>query len=228
MIWREKRIPLAILGVFLLANAVFFFTYRVQYENRLQGLEADKHAAEQRLAGIRAERAKTEQQIAAYRKAQVDLATIYNDKWATEAERLTALISEVKRLEQASQLIGRSHAFGKTERDANPNAVPNANAKTTAAGPGTNVVTISFTVQGTYPQIRRLINLLELSDQFVIIDAVSLSGTNEAAEPATPGGPPPAAGPAPVASTGPLTLTLRLKTIFRATAPPPGQTNQQL
>ena len=227
MIWREKRIPLGILGVFLLANAVFFFTYRVQYENRLQGLEADKHAAEQRLAGIRAERAKTEQQIAAYRKAQVDLATIYNDKWATEAERLTALISEVKRLEQASQLIGRAHTFGKMERDANPNAVPNAKM---AAGPGTNVVTISFTVQGTYQQIRRLINLLELSDQFVIIDAVSLTGTNDvaAATATTPGGPPPAAGPAPVASTGPLTLTLRLKTIFRATAPPPGPMNQQL
>jgi hypothetical protein len=86
-------------------------------------------------------------------------------------------------------------------------------------------------VQGTYQQIRRLINLLELSDQFVIIDAVSLTGTNEAATATvvTPGGPPPpAAGPAPVASTGPLTLTLRLKTIFRNVAPPPGQTNQQL
>ncbi len=217
MIWREKRIPLGILGVFLLANAVFFFTYRVQYENRLQGLDADKHAAEQRLANVRAERAKTEQQIAGYRKAQSELAMIYNDKWATEAERLTALINEVKNLEKASQLIGRAHAFGKSEKD----------AKLTP-GLGTDVVTISFTVQGTYQQVRRLINLLELSDQFVIIDAISLSGTNEAG-PAAPGaqlagGPPP-----PVAASGgPLTLTLRLKTIFRSTAPPPGQANQQL
>src|SRR6266545_3615101 len=110
MIWREKRIPLAILGVFLLANAVFFFTYRVQYENRLSALEADKHAAEQHLEQLRARRAQTEQQIAAYRKAQADLATIYNERWATLPERFTALINEVKRLETASQLIGRSHS----------------------------------------------------------------------------------------------------------------------
>ena len=216
MIWREKRIPLAVLGVFLLANAVFFFTYRVQYENRLQGLEADKTAAEQHLSSVRAERATTEAQIAAYRKAQSDLNTIYNEKWATEAERFTALINEVKRLESASQLIGRSHAFSKSEKDAKA-----------AAGLGTDVVTISFTVQGSYQQIRRLINLLELSDQFVIIDGISLSGDANAV-PLSEGAPPPSILPqAGAVSKGPLTLSLRLKTIFRATAAPSAaETNQ--
>ena len=36
MIWREKRVLLIVLGVLLAANTVFFFTYRVQYKNRLQ------------------------------------------------------------------------------------------------------------------------------------------------------------------------------------------------
>ena len=216
MIWREKRIPLAILGVFLLANAVFFFTYRVQYENRLQALEADKHAAEQRLADVRAQRAKTEQQIAAYRKAQSDLTQIYNERWATEAERFTALVNEIKRLEVASQLVGRSHAFGKSEKDAKA-----------AAGLGTDVVTIAFTVQGNYQQVRRLINLIELSPQFVIIDSISLTGTGMTnADSGSILGGAGAAGPPPsnAPSNGPLTLSLRLKTIFRAL---PNQ-NQQL
>jgi hypothetical protein len=220
MIWREKRIPLAILGVFLLANAVFFFTYRVQYENRLNALDADKHAAEQRLEQSRARRTQTERQIAAYRKAQADLASIYNDRWATVPERFTALINEVKRLETASQLVGRSHGFGQSEKGAKE-----------AAGLGTNVVTITFTVQGTYAQARRLINLLELSDQFVIIDAIGLSGNPQTAaivggENAAPA-PPPAAANVPAG--GPLTLNLRLKTIFRSTLPMPvGKPNQQL
>lgn len=221
MIWREKRIPLAILGVFLLANAVFFFTYRVQYESRLSGLEADKHAAEERLEQTRGKRAQTERQIAAFRKAQADLTAIYNDRWATEPQRLTALISEVKRLEEASQLVGRSHGFGKSEKDAKQ-----------ATGLGTDVVTITFAVQGTYQQVRRLINLLELSDQFVIIDAVSLSGSNAAAPiPGGEGAPAPA-GPVavPPPSNGPLTLNLRLKTVFRSTLPLPAaaKANQQL
>ena len=41
MIWREKRTLLFVLGAALLANAIFFFTYRVQYENRLRALDAD-------------------------------------------------------------------------------------------------------------------------------------------------------------------------------------------
>lgn len=219
MIWREKRIPLAILGVFLLANAVFFFTYRVQYENRLSALEADKHAAEQHVEQLRARRAQTEQQIAMYRKAQAEIATIYNDRWSTVPERFTALINEVKRLETASQLIGRSHGFAQSEKDVKE-----------AAGLGTNVVTISFSVQGTYAQVRRLINLLELSDQFVIIDAIGLSGSSQAGiVGGEPGASPPPPAAANVPPTGPLTLTLRLKTIFRSTLPlPADKPNRQL
>jgi hypothetical protein len=218
MIWREKRIPLAILGVFLLANAVFFFTYRVQYENRLSGLEGDKHAAEQRLEQVRLQRLRNDQQYAAFRKAQNDLAVIYNERWATVPERFTALLNEVKRLETASQLIGRSHGFTQTEKDSRA-----------APGLGTNVVTISFSVQGTYSQVRRLINLLELSDQFVIIDGVSLSGSGDGGGSIIAGPNAPQGGPPPnVPSTGPLTLSLRLKTIFRAQTLPGVKPNQQL
>jgi hypothetical protein len=62
---------------------------------------------------------------------------------------------------------------------------------------GTTTVEIAFTVQGTYEQVRRLINLLELSDQFVIIDGISLTST----------------GTLPGDKT--LTLNIRLKTLFR-------------
>lgn len=214
MIWREKRIPLIVLGVFLLANAGFFFTYRVQYENRLHDLETKKHETEQRLQAVRAQRAAAEQQIAAYRKAQLELSSIYNERWATEPERLTALISEVKRLENVSQLIGRSHAYSKSEKDNKEGAALGG------ASLGTSVVTIAFGVQGSYQQVRRLINLLELSPQFVIIDSVGLSGT---------GGGAPAPGSPGIQSSqsGPLTLTLRLKTIFRE-QPAPVKPAQQM
>jgi len=177
---------------------------------------------EEQLAQVRAKRSLTERQIAAFRKAQADLTTIYNDRWATEPERFTALVNEVKRLEQASQLIGRSHGFQKSEKDAKQ-----------ATGLGTDVVVITFSVQGTYQQVRRLINLLELSDQFVIIDAISLSGGGEAASIVGGEGAPPPRGPvsaSPAPSNGPLTLSLRLKTIFRSTLPPTAaaRANQQL
>ena len=35
MIWREKRSLLIVLGLILVGNVVFFLTYRVQYQTRL-------------------------------------------------------------------------------------------------------------------------------------------------------------------------------------------------
>jgi hypothetical protein len=185
MIWREKRILLIVLGVLLLGNTLFFFTYRVQYQKRLQDLDARLNLSEARLQRTQNERLAAEQQLGAYRQVQQDLQMIYNDRWATEPQRLTALINEVKRLSVASQLVPRTYSFSKAEeREA---------SKTSRIG--TNTVMINFTVQGNYQQIRRLINLLELSDQFVIIDGINLAGS---------GG-----------SDSTLTMNLRLKTLFR-------------
>jgi hypothetical protein len=186
MIWREKRVPLVILAVLLLANVVFFFTYRVQYENRLQDLDSKLKDTQDRLLRVQQSRRSSELQLASYRKVQENLQTLYNDHWSTQSARFTALINEVKKLAVASQLIPRSYSFVHTDEK---------NAKT--SGVGTSVVDISFTVQGTYEQARRLINLLELSPQFVIIDGISLGGGTDKV----------------------LSLNLRLKTLFRDASP---------
>jgi hypothetical protein len=91
-------------------------------------------------------------------------------------------------LTAASQLITRSISYTRTA-DSQQKRASHVSAET---------VSINFTVSGNYQQIRRLINLFELSRQFVIIDQVSLStGDNQN-----------------------LTLTLQLKTLFRdVTAP---------
>jgi len=195
MIWREKRILLTVLGILLLGNTLFFFTYRVQYQKRLQDLDTRLHQSEDRLQHAQNARLTAEQQLGAYRKVQQDLQTLYNDRWATEPQRLTALINEVKRLAVASQLVPRTYSFSRTE-----------DSQTSRASRiGTNTVNITFTVQGNYQQIRRLINLLELSDQFVIIDGINLAGS---------GG-----------SDSTLTMNLRLKTLFRE--PPRGSAVSQ-
>ena len=192
MIWREKRVLLSILGALLLANTAFFFTYRVQYERRLEDLSARLEQAETRLQHARNNRVSAEQQIVAYRKVISDLQTLYNQKWATEAERFTALIVEIKKLTAASDLIPQAINFSES--------VDNAKA---GGAVGTSTVHITFSVKGTYQQVRRLINLIELSDQFVIIDAVGLGGGDQI-----------------------LTLNLRLKTIFKST-PRATVTNKQ-
>jgi hypothetical protein len=189
MIWREKRILLIILGALLLANTIFFFTYRVQYVSRLEDLDATQEQTKARLQQAHRLRITAEQQLAGYKKVQNDLQILYNERWSTPLMRLTALIDEVKRLAAASHLEPPSYSFTNSETKSTNNIRGSA---------GINTVGIAFTVQGTYEQVRRLINLMELSDQFVIIDGISLASTGAAAEKT-------------------LTLNIRLKTLFRDT-----------
>ena len=198
MIWREKRVLLIVLGLLLLANTIFFFTYRVQYVSRLQDLDTRQEQAEAQLDQARNARVTAEQQLAAYKKVQADLQMLYNERWSTPMLRLTALIDEVKRLAAASHLQPPSYSFTSGE------SKQVSTAPSTKGSVGTNTVGIAFTVQGTYEQVRRLINLLELSDQFVIIDSISLGANGSAATDKV------------------LTLNIRLKTLFkdvRTTAP---------
>lgn len=196
MIWREKRILLIILAVLLAANTIFFFTYRVQYENRLRELDARRDAVRGELEAARRTRLAAEQQVAGYRKVEKDVRQIYDAEWSTQSQRLTLFISEVMRLGVASQLVPKSYSFtGSTSSKANK-----------AAGSYATEVGMAFTVEGTYQQVRRLINLMEVSDQFVIIDQIGLTSENGEK----------------------LTMTIRVKTLFRDTSGASKGANQEL
>jgi hypothetical protein len=186
MMWREKRILLAVLGVLLAANTVFFFTYRLQYEERLKDLDDRQAQAEAKLNDQKNARTQAERRLVAYRTISRDVQDIYTRQWATEGERLTALIGEVKRLALASELVPKSISYTRT-----------ASAEQASKKIAAEVVTISFAVQGNYQQVRRLINLFELSRQFIIIDQIGLASSQDQL----------------------LTLNLQLKTLFRDTTP---------
>ena len=169
MIWREKRVLLIILGALLLANTIFFFTYRVQYQSRLDALDTRLEEVENELAQARNARERAEQTMAGYKKVEADVVEVFDQHWSTQPRRLTLMIGEVKRLATASSLIPPSYSFqrGATERVSSGSR---RNEKL-----GASEVGIQFNVQGTYAQVRRLINLLELSRQFVIIDQIGLA-----------------------------------------------------
>jgi len=206
MIWREKRVLLIILGLLLLANTVFFFTYRVQYVSRLQDFDTRQEQAQAQLDQAHAARIAAEQQLAAYKKVETDLQVLYNERWSTPMQRLTALIDEVKRLAAASHLQPPSYSFTTTESKPIGGTTSGPPSKGSV---GITTVGIAFTVQGTYEQVRRLINLLELSDQFVIIDGISLASAGTEADKT-------------------LTLNIRLKTLFRDVRTNAPAANRQL
>jgi hypothetical protein len=186
MIWREKRVLLIILGLILLANTIFFFTYRVQYQSRLDSLDARLAQVQAEYDQTRIARLRAEQTLASYRNVEKDVLAVFNEHWATQPERFTKLFGEVMRLTTASSLEPRTYSFGHGEAK----RVSSGSRRETL---GATEVSISFGVKGTYQQARRLINLLELSQQFVIIESIRLNAADGQA----------------------LSLDLELKTIFR-------------
>ena len=197
MIWREKRLLLIILGVLLAANTIFFFTYRVQYESRLQALDDRRDQVRAELKEAKRARVAAEQQYAAYRRIERDVQHVFAESWSTESERFTRLVTEVKRLATAADLVPQTTNYSKSEsRQAGVKASRDL---------GAIEVGITFSVQGTYQQVRRLINMLELSKHFVIIKELQLSS----------------------AQGDSLNLNLQIKTLFRDTSPPGRRVSSQ-
>lgn len=182
MIWREKKWLLVSLGAFLLANLLYFVTYRIRYEERVADLDRRLEEAQDQLQKARNERAAAEQELLAYQDAVKDIEVVYADWWSTAERRLAPLIVEIRQLAARSDLRLRAINYDHTQQKGEL---------------GASFFGISFAVQGSYAQIRRLINLIEISRQFVVIDEISLSGDP--------------------AGSNPTQMNLRLKTLFRAT-----------
>ncbi|HYC91429.1 MAG TPA: hypothetical protein VEO54_19565 [Thermoanaerobaculia bacterium] len=198
MIWREKRTLLLILALLLLGNVVFFLTYRVQYQSRLDEMSERLAEAKGQLDKTKRARAEAERSLQGYRKVERDVQLVYDETWSTQPKRLTALIAEVKRLAVASNAVPKTLSFGRQEAEDKSNTRRSKSV-------GAREMTIGFSVTATYEQVRRMINLLELSNQFVIIDQIAL-----------------AQGEGNL-----LTLNLRIKTLFRdETVAAPGGGNR--
>jgi hypothetical protein len=190
MIWRERRVLLLILAVLLVGNIVFFLTYRVQYQSRLDDMNERLAQAEGQLEKSRQARAHADAQLQAYKKVERDVTEVFDQHWSTRPRRFTALIGELKRLADASNAVPHTYSFGRSTPETEQKAGTDARRNTSV---GAEEVTINFSVDASYDQARRMINLIELSQQFMIIDSVSLSAGDQ----------------------NRLTLNLRVKTLFR-------------
>jgi len=135
--------------------------------------------AKEQLSIAKARRVDYEQQLAAHKTMIETINTVYDTWWSTPEKRLTKLIVEVRTLVEKCGLTVESvtYARGDASEDG-----------------GTTTMEITFTVQGSYLQLRQLINLLELSDEFIIVDSVSFNGDDP---------------------SGTIGLNLNLRTLFK-------------
>lgn len=159
-IWRLRLWVWVPALLFFLANATAYVVYRFGFADRVASLETSLEETQKELDSLKPRRTRVERLIERSRRNDVEIDSLYDERFSTRSERLTRITAEVKRLARTAGLDPlqitypeeRIEEFGLIKRS------------------------FSFPVEGNYLELRKLMNLLELSDSFVTLEEVTLAG----------------------------------------------------
>lgn len=176
-IWRTHLWRWLVPLLVVLAGVGVLVTYEIGYAGRVDAVVERMKAVQEQLAKAEARRAELEGRVERVRARDAAVAELYDVRFATQGERFTKFVQEVRTLATTAGLDPRVISyptqvlaeFGLVERG------------------------LVFNVEGDYAGLREFLNLLELSDQFVTLQSITLAQ----------------------AQGGRLRLQLRLATLFR-------------
>lgn len=152
-------LPLA----FVLLNLGIFVFYRVAYAGQVEALKRSYDSQSQVHQKLRGEREQLQRYLERLSSSSEGIDELYREHFGTEAQRLTQVRSEIKRLSSLAGLEPTALNYPRSDLE---------EIDLLRMG-------ITFGVEGSYEQLRQLINLLELSDQFLALEEVSLNRTGE-------------------------------------------------
>jgi hypothetical protein len=156
--WRSRWWIWALPLLFVLANAALFVVHPGRTGAGFADMEKELESESQALAAMTEKERAAQEVLAAARASRGALDELYHDRFSTEAERLTQLIGEVKRLAQRAGLEPASISYPEETIDEY----------------GLVRMSLVFGVEGTYQELRTLVNLIELSDLFLVLERVGM------------------------------------------------------
>jgi Tfp pilus assembly protein PilO len=156
--FRDRTVLFVLLLVLLAGNLVVLLSYRTFYDVRLRSLLAEQ-------ASLEAKRDRA--RVAAREAAAVE------KKLFETQETLTSFFSETlgKREERIAPLVEEIY---RTTRDAGLR--PDSITYSSVDEPGTDSLTMSFTVAGPYADVKRLLAGIEKSQRFLVVEQLALAG----------------------------------------------------
>ncbi len=157
--WRRSLTLWGLPFIFCLLNLLVLGFYFSFYAGEVERLEQDNEIAEADLAELSRRSEEIEAKLVRIEAERRSIRALHRQHFQTEAERFTRAIQEVKVL----------------ARDAGLNPTSFSYPQRPLQEEGLIERQIQFSVDGTYRQIRTFINFLELTDQFLTLNGVSLS-----------------------------------------------------
>ena len=159
-IWRLRLWVWVPALLFFLANATAYVVYRFGFADRVESLEARLEEEQKKLAPLEARRTRLERLILRSQRNEAEIRRLYDERFSTRSQRLTRIMAEVRQLARNAGLEPRTIAYPEEPIEQY----------------GLIKRSFSFPVNGTYLELRKFINLLELSDSFLTLEAVTLAG----------------------------------------------------
>ena len=149
--------------VFLLVNVALLSGYRLVLAGQAQLRDSRIDRAQASLIDATAERRRLEARLEEARSSREAIDQFFDERLSSENVRLTRILAEVRELATRAGLSPRSIKYGKEEIEDH----------------GLVRRSIEFSVEGTYLEFRRFVNLLELTDSFLVLERVGLRGSDE-------------------------------------------------
>ena len=158
--WRARlKIWLPALLLVVL-NLVVLSTYRFLLAGQTQIQAGRTERRQARVAELEAERRILDATVTEAQRNRDLVDRLYSEWLTPESERLTAVISEVKKLAEVAGVEYSSFSY--------PDQLLEEE--------GLVKRSLVFSVEGTYLELRSFINLIEVSDLFLMLESVRLTG----------------------------------------------------
>lgn len=159
--FRDRKVLFVVLLVLLAADVAVLVSYRTFYGVRLRALVAEREDLAKRRDEVRRAAAAA---AAAERKlfdTQETLTTFFGETLGKREERIAPLLEEIYATTRAAGLR------------------PDSIAYTSVDEPGTDALTMTFSVAGPYRDVKRLLAALEQSKRFLVVEKLALTGGGE-------------------------------------------------
>ncbi len=152
---------------FCVVNLLGIAFYHSAFAGQVERLERRNRSATGKLEQIKNERQMVEDFLSRIETHKGEVAGLHRDLFKTEEQRFTEVIQEVKKLARQAGLRPSSLSY----------------PRKTFASHGLVQRNINFSVRGSYEQLRKFINFLELSDHFLTLNSVTLAGGEDPRNP---------------------------------------------
>jgi len=165
--WRARTGKWGPALVLLLVNLSLLFAYRLALTVRVANREAALETQRQQLADLESERDRLGVALATARRTSDEIEQMRTDRFGTQAGRLTATMLRVKQLARDSGLRGLETISYPEEGVEEFGLVKKS---------------FIFGVNGTYQQLRRFVNLLEVHESFLTLEEIQVAEDSAAGQ----------------------------------------------